>query len=256
VSPLWPETIHIGLFPGDCWLHRRATTAQPFQAPEFCEPQSLLQALEKMLDEQGASLRKGSRLALTVSDSLAAIATLPWQQELRRDDEIASYARICFEKLGMELEDDCVMRAEFRQYGGTGLAYALPRAWMEGLLALIEGRGLRLAAVLPISAAAYCQQRFREREGRTLLLLQERNRTSAMIYEKSGLLDYDVEPVVGSIDDTRKRLLNRIGSRYDNIARVATWSTALTETVPDAQTIAVGLAEAELRHLERAVWNP
>ncbi len=256
MSRLWPETVYIGLFPGYCWLRReRVAAEQSVESATSLESAAMLHTLEKMLDEQSNPVQKGSRLVLTVSDSLGAIATLPWQEELTRPTEIEGYAQVCFEKLGVTLGDNWVMHTEFRNYGGTGLAYALPREWLEALLELLNARGLRLTAVLPVSAAAYCKQRFGRGDGRTLLLLQELNRASVIIYGSMGLLGYDVEPVTSSLEQTRMRLLNRVASAYNDITRVTYWSVDQSESQPPVAPAPACFPEVELCHLKRDAWN-
>lgn len=256
MSPLWPETYYAGLFPGHCWLQRgRKAPPQALQSAPTFDPLALLRALEQMLDEQTKSARKGSRVVITVSDSMATTVPMPWQEALSRPAEIDSYAQICFEKAGMSIDADWVMRAEFRHFGGMGLAYALPRAWLEELLTLTQAKGLRLTAVLPLSAAAYCRQRFRNKKGSTLLLLQEAHRSSAMVYGKEGLLGYDVEPLTRSLDETRLRLLRRVASGYADIARVACWSSDASEPEPSKAIIARCWPDAEAECLQHDAWN-
>lgn len=255
MSPLWPETIYVGLFPGHCWLQRGKAAPQEFPSPLGSDPTALLQALETMLSEQAKPLRKGSRLQITVSDSIASIATMPWQEALRRPVEIDSYASICFEKLGMTVGADWVMRAEFRHFGGVGLAYALPRDWLEALIALVQSKGLGLRSVQPLSAAAYCKQRFKNKTGSTLLLMQEVNRSSAMVYGKDGLLGYDVEPIARSINETQRRLLRRVGSGFSDIARVVCWSTDVSETAMPNDIVKACFLEIEPVRLSHDFWN-
>lgn len=256
MSPLWPETIYAGLFPGQCWLQRgRKAPAQDTQSAS--DPMAWLQALDAMLAEQAKPIRRGSRLVLTVSDSIASIASLPWQEQLSRPAEVDSYAHICFEKRGVTIDEHAVMRAEFRHFGGMGLAYALPRAWLEALLALTETKGLRLVSVLPVSAAAYCHQRLTSKAGSTLLILQEAHRCSAIIVDKSGLLGYDVEPQTRSPQETQRRLLRRVGSGDAGIARVVFWSSDALQPGPQTlkERISDCLPDVEPVCLQRDVWN-
>ena len=254
--PLWPETIYVGLFPGHCWLQRgRKATAQDFPSSSGFDPADLLLTLERMLSEQTEPLHKGSRLVITVSDGIASITPLAWQEDLRRPAEIESYARIFYEKLGMTVSDDWVMRAEFRHFGGMGLAYALPRDWLKALLELIGAKGLRLLEVMPLSATAFYKQRFKNMSDCSLLLLQEMNRTSAMIYGKDGLCGYDVEPLSRSANETRLRLLRRVGADHRNIARVSCWSTDASESIPPAGIIATSFPDAKSTCLKRDTWK-
>jgi hypothetical protein len=256
VLPLWPETLYVGLFPGQCTLQRgRKAPVLAWSMPTIFDITDILQTLERVLDEQDQPVRKGARLVVTVSDSIAAIAPLPWQEALTRPAEIDSYAHICFEKLGIAIDESWVMRAEFRHFGGVGLAYALPRNWVNALVALADAKGMQLAAVLPLSATVYCKQRIDRKSGTTLLLLQEANRMSAMIYSKEGLLGYDVEPYARSRDDTMLRLLRRIASGYANVTRVSCWSTNVAQSTAPTEIIAACFPECVSDSLPHDSWT-
>ena len=156
MSLLWPDTVHVGLFPGASWLKTKRTKGiQPFSDAQAHDPGALLGDLETALDALTEKLCKGSNIVVTVSDSIAAVTTMPWQSALSRTDELKNYARICFEKLGMEIDDGWTMHAEFRDYGAMGLAYALPNAWLVELIEMLKARDLKLQNVLPASARIY-----------------------------------------------------------------------------------------------------
>jgi hypothetical protein len=256
VLPLLPETLYVGLFSGHCTLQRgRKAPVLAWATPTTLDLAAILQTVEKVLEEQERPVRKGARLVVTVSDSIAAIAPLPWQTTLTRPAEIDSYARICYEKLGMTIDESWVMRAEFRHFGGVGLAYALPRVWVDALAALAHAKGLQLITVLPLSAAAYCKQRVSRKAGTTLLLLQEANRMSAMTYNKDGLLGYDVEPYTRSRDETLVRLLRRMASVYTNVTRVSSWSTDVAQSTVPTEIISASFPECASDSLPHDSWN-
>lgn len=260
MSLLWPETIYVGLFPGHCWLqHGRSGTVQPFpqsQSQPF-DGTALLRALETMLDVQDNKLCKGARLNVTVSDSMALIAALPWQDALRRREELYVYAQAFFKKMGMVIDNDWILQPEFHQYRAMGLAYALPRAWLIELAKLVGESGLKLKTVLPVSAAAYCRQKQHRQEGQTLLLLQEVHRHSAMIYGRDGLLGYDVEPLTLSAKASGLRLLKRVCAAYDNITGVTHWSPfpSELEPVPAPDFIPDCIPNAKWHSLACGAWN-
>lgn len=256
MSRLLPETLYCGLFPGHCWLQRKgAATAQSFPLEPSVNGADLLLALESMLESQSATLRKGTRLAVTVSDTVAAVTALPWQEALREPEELNSYARICFEKTGLMVDDSWVMHTEFRTYGAMGLAYALPQEWMTELDRLVNTKGLRLTTVLPVSAAAYCAQPPYRLDGVALVLLQEATRCSALMYSKEGLLGLDVEPVIRSAQESGMRLLKRTAAYPDRIAAVTHWSPAPPELTQSPDFIADCLPDAVLHRVARGAWS-
>jgi hypothetical protein len=230
VSLSWPEKLRAGLFPGRCWLQgRRAVTTHSLSLAPSIGSTGLLRAMETMLDERADVLRKGSRLTVTVSDSAAAITTLPWHDALHRTAELESYARICFEKQGIVVDGDWVLRVAFRRYRETGIAYALPRDWLVELAQSTSARGLRLTTVLPLTAAAYFESQFRRTGEVALQMLREENHASALIYSGASLVGRDVEPVTASGIESGVRLLRRVSASHSNIARVVEWSSESPE---------------------------
>jgi hypothetical protein len=256
VLRLWPDSISAGLFPGQCWLRSRRIKQEPsLNLGLSTDPQALLHALEVMLDDRAGVIRKGSRLTIVVSDSIGALVTLPWQKELRSPEELASYAKACFENQGIVMDESWVMRTEFRRYQAMGIAYALPQTWLMQLIELLKVRGLRLQRVIPISAAAYCAEQQPAKQNQRLVLLQESHRTTAFTYNKSGLVGIDIEPVVTSREVSGTRLLRRISARFNKITYVGLWSPELAEQRHAADYIQACLEKVTVQALDRGVWS-
>ncbi|GLR13670.1 hypothetical protein GCM10007907_24600 [Chitinimonas prasina] len=252
MSLLWPDRVHVGLFSGHCWLQQgKASTEAPIACPQ---PDDYLLALDALLDKPTKALRPGSRVALTVSDSLAASIALPWQAELTEAGELATYARICFEQAGIEVGADWVLATYFRHYGAQGLAYALPAGWLEQLGASLQRRGLRLQGVLPASAAAYSLHACPAKQTLSLLLLREPTRITALVYVLGKLQARDVEPVTRSEQEAGTRLLRRLSVQHGNFARVDTWSPLGPEADIPARYIAASWPTAEVRTFARMAW--
>lgn len=246
MSHLWPDKVVGGLFPGQCWLKRPgADEARAFAQPGAGAPEAMLVALGAMLDGQGDKLRKGSKVSLMVSDSLGALVALPWHEQLTSPDEIQGYAVACFEKQGIDIGTRWAMHAEFRAHGSMGLAYALPKAWLGSLAALLEARGLQLDRVLPVSAMAYWKVAASVKQ--ELVLLRESQRVSVLVYDGAGLQGLDVEPVTGSADEAVRRLLRRIAAYHPHVGNVLDWSAeeggkapaSIADCLPDAVTVPV-----------------
>lgn len=247
---LWPETLYGGLFCGSAWLSAGGRTVQQ------CSPAGngeLLAEMEVMLQRLAPTAR-GRRLHLQVSDSLAAIAMLPWQEQLRGQDELVAYAQACFDRSGMEINDQWVVHAGFRLFGHNGLACALPRAWLDQLATLCERYRVRLLSVLPVSGAAYWHGPRLPLRQRSLILLSEPQRVSALAFEGPGLVGTDVQPLTGDTSVTGKRLLCRLGARYAEFAEVRHWSPAPDVAVAPA-FIGHQFAEAAVVQLRREVWK-
>lgn len=247
---LWPETLYGGLFCGAAWLSAGGQIAQQ------CSPADagdLLADLETML--QGLPRAAGwRRLHLQVSDSLAAIIMLPWQEQLRGQAELVAYAQACFDRNGLEIDGDWVTHADFRQFRRNGLAYAMPCAWLEQLVAICERQRVRLLSVLPVSGAAYWHGRRRSPVNRSLILLSEPRRVSALVYQDGALIGTDVQPATGDAAEAGKRLLFRLRARYAEFSEVRHWSPIAADA--DAPGfIREQLAEATVLQLAREVWK-
>jgi hypothetical protein len=222
--------------------------------PSGRDPDALLQALEQLLAADKA-LKKGARVDVTVSDSVAAIIAVPWQDKLVRPAELQGYARAVFDRSGAGVDDSWVMHVEYRHFGAAGLAYAFPKAWLEKLRDLLGQRGLRLRTVLPVSAAAYHASRVARARGGAAILLQDSARCSALMFGAAGLAAFDTEPAIGSAAESMERLFRRIQAKHASIHHVLDWS-------PDSPTKAAvpapampSMPEAQWQVLVRNAWG-
>jgi hypothetical protein len=252
---LLPTRLAGGLFAEHCWLHGRGKKiALSRQPSDYSGTDGLLPALAQMLEEGKAHLGKNNKLSLTVSDSLFLACVLPWQEALSKPAEWASYARIYFEQRGAPLTEEWVLQTHFRHYGKPGMAYAVRRQWLEELLALLGKYGVQLQSVLPACAAAYCRPPSLQK-GKTLLLLREQQRVSALSYQDNDLQALDVEPLVVSETATGARLLRRLAAGTEPPGNIWEWSP-----VPMAQRTEGGFISAELpaatvHRLPHEVWK-
>ena len=253
MSLLWPETITAGLFPGASWLQRGRDIARVAVEPH-AGPQQLLAALEALLAAPEKPLRKGTRVRLLVSDSVAAVTVLPWQDLLETQDELGSYARSHFGQQGLQIGEDWALHTGFRHFRSEGLAYALPQQWLEAVVELLGGRGMRLESALPVSAAAYWQMdSARASAPPGLLLLREHGRLTALVQQGRRLLGTDVQPVAGGESHALARLLRRIAAVHPTVARVDTWCAAGDGFAEEA--VAACFPDAQLRALPHRCWS-
>jgi len=253
VSLLWPETITVGLFPGASWLQRGSGTARVDVEPH-AGAQQLLAALEALLASQEKPLRKGTRVRLLVSDSVAAVAVLPWQDLLETQDELGAYARNHFGQQGLQIGDEWALHTAFRHFRAEGLAYALPQHWLAAVLELLGGRALRLDCALPVSAAAYWKLGGgRASAAPGLLLLREHGRVTAQVRQGRRLLGTDVQPVAGAEGHALTRLLRRIAAAHPAVAQVDTWCAAGDGFGEEA--VAACFPDAQVRALPHRCWS-
>jgi hypothetical protein len=223
VLRLWPKEVQVGLFEDCSWLRVGSKGASRDYVPDAADGEGMLQQLGVMLDAANGDVRKGSSVVLTVSDALSVVICIQWQPHLRAADELRRYAEICFEKRGREVDSAWLTQTEYRNFQANGMAYALPVAWVTDAAKLIEARGLRLARVLPVSAAMYCRALPRTKGGRLGVIL-EAKRISLLAYGHSGLASVEVEPVTSAPTDALRRLLRRVETAGVSIMSVAIWA--------------------------------
>lgn len=220
MSLLWPERVIAGLFPGHCWLQRGDIVDT--HVGDFSGADQLLLALDEMISAQEKPLRKGSGLQLLVSDSMAHIIPLPWQELLTSPEELRNFAKVMFDERGTALDDAWIVQTGFRHFRSTGIALAVRRQWMAQLLELLAARGLKLVSVLPVSVAAYWRHRWAQME-KQIVLLHEPGRVTAMLGKEGRFLDLDVQPITGATEQAATRLLKRVALMHEEIQNVAEW---------------------------------
>jgi len=250
VSPLWPETIRVGLFPGHGWLTSKQLNISQVRDPSSpIVPEGATSLLKDLLDTAGAKIKRGSRVQILVSDILAATVSLPWQDALRRPVERQSYARVCLEKAGLISDDDWVIQAEYHQYCQAGLAYAVRQSWLEELVALLSSRNLKLEFLLPASVAAYAYAKPQAKEGNVLMVLWDDQCMSALCFTRGVLTAVDAEPVIGAHEAVVFRLLVRCSSHISTISKVKLWSTTPENTDGLKQMVSLALGHSSVQLL-------
>lgn len=250
---LWPETLHGGLFAGAAWLSTKGGRDMPERSPASVQADHLLAELEAMLAALPPASGRRRVLHLKVSDSLAKIAVLPWQQQLQAQAELQAYAQACFERNGMALDATSVMQVGFRHFGRSGLAYALPRAWLGAVVALCQQHQIQLQSVLPVSAAAYWRLPPTAMRLPGVVLLVEAQRVTALAHRADELSLIDVQPVTGDAVAASERLLRRLLAHQPSCSTVRYWSASASAAAP--AVIREQLPEAEVLLLKREAWQ-
>lgn len=228
---LWPERLFVGVFPDRAWL-RRANGQE--LGSLSCEdgaggtPAAMLDAL---LAQHKALHR--ANVELVVSDRFARIVHLPWQGSLTNDVQRTSYGRAYFERAGLDLKGEWLIEASFRHHGADGVAYALPRALVEQVRDVLTARECRLAAILPLSGAAYWRYGKGLDRKRSLILLEETRRVSAMLVEGRKYVGMQVQPCGTAHADAVRRLLNTLNATFADVRHVQYWSAEASQVTPE-----------------------
>ena len=108
--------MEVYLFPGVSWLKRNGRVMSPLVCPPALQASAFLDQLRTVLDAQDPPLKTGTKIVLTVSDTIANIAAMPWQSSLHSSAEIDAYAYACFQHAGLAVGDDWTMQAQFRNF--------------------------------------------------------------------------------------------------------------------------------------------
>ncbi len=247
---LWPKHIYAGLFPRHCWLLGHPPLSSESPSGDIDD---MLVSFDALLGAHAASLRKGTLIELTVSDSIAVIVTLHWQSELGRKDELHAYARSCLEHQGMPSNDSWVSQYDYLRFGEMGIAYAIPRTVLDNLVRIAAKHEVKLASVLPVSVVAYGRRPKRMRDGVSLVLLNELQRCSALVFNSNGLLEHVIEPATGGSAAALKRLLTRVASNA-HVNSIDSWTSlqTLAESTPAIRTF---VPTTTMKLIDREVWS-
>lgn len=255
MSLLWSDTLYVGLFPGYCWLEsRRIKIEHTFAFDHGNIEQDIIHVLDELLIQQRVQIGLINRVVLTVSDSFGAIVDLPWRDELDAENEIHNYARICLERRFLSIDNTWAMHTEFLSFRQNGLAYAFPNVWLDQLKSIFARHKLKIAQLLPVSAAFYCKQKQFVKKGAYLLMLTETKQTTGLLFARNGLLAMDVEPVLQSMTDSCNRLFRRIvlnNQTSEEMTRVGFWSPTTEESNRDFELVSNFLDGAKIEHIPR-----
>ena len=214
----------------------------------------MLTGFDAMLAAHAKVLGRGAQIVLTVTDSVAAFVTLPWQHALSRKNELDAYARSCFECQGVLLDATSLMQHDFRRFGETGVAYALPRHLIDALATIVARHGMTLSSVLPISAVVYTRYRKPRGAGVSIALLREAQRCSALVFDRSGLIEHAIEPVTVSRVESAQRLLVRIASVHP-VGRVDEWTSSVQPDTDVAGAVHAATPQTTYKLISREAWS-
>lgn len=245
---LWPEPrLLAGVFPDSAWLRRPNGQEVSRFGCSDASGLGLADALEKLLAEQ--ALPRRARVELVVSDQFARVVHLPWQRGLTDESQRTAYAQACFERTGLGVDGDWLIQPSYRHFAADGIAYALPRAVVLQVRDLLLSRGMTLSTILPVSGAAYWRYGSGLHRQRSIVLLEESRRVSAMLFERRKYAGMHVQPSGTMSGDALRRLLNTVNASFSGAQHIQYWTAAATggrqelikESMPDATFKALDL---------------
>jgi hypothetical protein len=223
VLRLWPKRLTAIVAPDMCRLFgtggREAGRSTPASAPVF----EVMDGLHQVLD--AGALRRRAQIDLIVSDGIARSIPLPWQDNLRSDEQYEAYARACFDQAGFALEGEWIVQAAYRHFRGVGFGYALPRPLVIDVRNRLLERDIRLRSIMPMSAHAYWRNACGARGTRSILVLREWGRLSALLFDGKACAGVHVQPMGTGLADAARRLSNGIDAVFPSVSRVQFWAT-------------------------------
>jgi hypothetical protein len=220
---LWPDRLTATIFPNACRLYRgrgqEIGTFLPVSTAGF----DVMDSVSQVLDQ--GSLLSPAWIDIVVSDCVARTIPLAWQDNLANDEQYEAYARACFDRAGFELEGEWIVHAAYRHFRGTGFGYGLQRSLIMDMHRYLLERGIRLRSVMPISARAYWRSGGRLRGQRSILLLREHNRLSALLFDGKKCAGMQVEPAGANARDAARRLSSVLEAVFPSIRTVRFWTS-------------------------------
>lgn len=248
---LWPETVNLCLLPGASWVHRRGK-ATDIDTGDAVDGEALIASLLGRT-EASPLFGKGARVNVIVPDGLAQLMPLPWQPALTTQQQLQAYARASLAAQGACAEGQWAVQGAFRKYGQPGLAVAVSTASIDLLRSGLAACGARLQSVMPLSIAVYWSHRPRGRRGWSLALVREHTRLTALAYSGGAFMEFDAEPVAGTVDASMRRLGRRLGAAGVTPSHITVWDGARQPV--EQGTLLQLWPEASVERADRSRWS-
>ena len=160
MSLLWPEACTAVLGPRSVGLYlsrdQRWLGRADFDCVGGLAWPGAMAALESLL----AAREPGrGELRVVLSSHYTRFCLVPWSEAINSPEELAGYARLCFEDIYGEAGDGWSLKLSPEAAGHPRLAAAVPAELLARLRDLAKGCSLRLASVQPYLMAAFNRHR-------------------------------------------------------------------------------------------------
>lgn len=220
---LLPDAICVGIFPRNSWWRSGSKTPNFVATPSVLVGEMLPSILNEMLAAWKAGGGSWGTINVVVSDTLAAVVPMPWQDALRRDSEIRAYGDACLEAGGLKLDSGSLTHAEFASFGATGIAYSLRTVLLNGLVEAASGWGLRTKNIVPVSSYAFFNFKRGQASRAKILTVEEPTLLHGLIIDNGAIVGMDVEPLVGDKVAAVRRLMARYFCQPEEVGDVVRW---------------------------------
>ncbi|NWL77604.1 hypothetical protein DM872_12145 [Pseudomonas taiwanensis] len=182
MSPLWPEAYTAVLGPHSVGLlrcrDREWLGSTDFDAVGGLAWPSAVAALETLL----AGRKQGrAMLKVLLSSHYTRFCLVPWSEAINTPEELAGYARLCFEDIYGNLGEGWSLCLAPEAAGQPRLAAAMPDELLTQLRSLAKANGLQLASVQPYLVAAFNRYRAALSMDDFLFLVAEPGRGSLLL---------------------------------------------------------------------------
>lgn len=242
---LWPERRSAAVFSDRAWLYMGKRLLDEIALPVGAGRAGPHDAVEALLQRHPVAAWKRSGLDLLLSDEMARIVALPWQDGLRTTVQQLRYAQACLEDVGVH-DASWTVQYGYRRYGRAGIGFAMQTDTLRQLADLAARSQLLLRSVLPAAVAAYWRHR---PAGGTdsLLILNETRRVSVLRFAGGSLEGVDLQPIVESAEVALRRLLRRVQLQSGAVGSISCWSAV--EPQPTRAAVVDCFPNARLRLL-------
>jgi hypothetical protein len=161
VSPSWNETLRASLSPGRVSLvrldHRKRLLegrTVECTADEAGEP-AWAQALDAFREGLAKSAAHHSRVAVVLSNHFVRYVLVPWNGQIKKEEEELAYARHCFEQVYGPSAAAWDIRVSASGKGGPRVACAVDARLLSTLDQIVAGAGMKLSSVQPYLMTAF-----------------------------------------------------------------------------------------------------
>ncbi|MNF78154.1 hypothetical protein D3C84_603250 [compost metagenome] len=182
MSPLSPEAYTAVLGPRSVGLYRHRDRqwlgSADFEPVGGLRWPAALVALEPLLGQR----RPGrASLRVVLGSHYTRFCLVPWSDAINSPEELAGYARLCFEDIYGALGEGWSLRLSPEASGHPRLAAAMPEELLAQLRVLAKACGLRLASVQPYLMGAFNRYRSALTRDDFLFLVAEPGRASLLL---------------------------------------------------------------------------
>ncbi len=218
MSPLWPEAYTAVLGPRSVGLYRSrdrqwlgSADVGSVDGPAWPVALAALQPLLERCRAGRASLR------VLLGSHYTRFCLVPWSDAINSPEELAGYARLCFEDIYGELGAPWQVSLSPEAAGRPRLAAAMPEEMLARLRDLARAGGMRVSSVQPYLMAAFNRFRTALAADDFLFLVAEPGRGSLLLVRGgrwTAVRSVALEESAAALDDLIARESQLLGLEH------------------------------------------